>query len=121
MKVSEQLDLAADMIQQHGWTRGGSGWDNERGAGLCLEGGIAAAVGIKLLGVRPGAFAKGRRDLTTCPAYQAVEEYLYPHGGVALWAWNDHPDTTAEQVIETLRAAAAVERTKEAIPAEVAS
>lgn len=111
MKVSEQLDLAADMIQQHGWGKGVNSWQASRGAGLCIEGGIAAATGTGF-----------RLDvLYRCPAYRAVMDYLGRDAYMPLYVWNDDEARDEQQVVETLRAAAAVERTKEAIPAEVAS
>lgn len=109
-KTSEILDLAADAIQSQGWVQGEGGWDGHKGAGLCLEGGIAAAMGRRV-------FDGHYRDFIKCPAYTAVAEYLDWKTPVnitgGLWVWNDHLDRTEQEVIETLRAAAAVERAKE--------
>ena len=109
MKTSEVLDLAADAIQHRGWTTGS--WNNTKeGAPVCLEGGIAAALGweIDLDGVDDA----GYETFTSCPAYVAVQEYL-SLGPFALYHWNDRAERTKEEVIEVLRAAAAVERAKE--------
>lgn len=109
MRTSEILDLAADKIQQQGWTKGSAGWPGipehkGEGSKLCLEGGIMAAMGVVW---DPGS---GREVFTHCPAYAAVQEYL--EWG-PLYAWNDSYATGEAQVIEVLRAAAAVERAKE--------
>lgn len=114
--TSAVLDAAADAIQMAGWTTAnltapdGDPWGREAGAPMCLEGGIMAAAGI------PESFM-----VAACPAYRAVWDYL---DGADSWAnvpdqsrlydWNDAPGRTAEEVIEVLRAAAAVERVKEA-------
>jgi hypothetical protein len=59
--------------------------------------------------------------LTRCSAYKAVQEYLEIDRD--LWRWNDMSERTQEDVIAVLRAAAAVERAKEAAyaPVEVAA
>lgn len=108
LKTSEVLDLAADMIEKYGWVQGIEGWDKGYGAGLCLEGGIVAALG-RSLGSSPNRITM--REMWACPAYKAVQGYL----GVRppLWWWNDDLSRTKEEVIEVLRAAAAVERAKE--------
>lgn len=116
MRTSDVLDLAADKIQQHGWTQI-NGWNAtpEFGArvlgyaneALCLEGAIMAAAGLQL-----GRNLGAPEDVRLCPAYGAVQEYLeFEH--LPLYAWNDKPERTAAEVIEVLRAAAAVERLKE--------
>ena len=105
LKTSEVLDLAADLIQERGWTTGSYGWPlwEESMAPLCLEGGIMAALGFASMSPDNEAFR-------SCPAYWAVQDYLDTDG--PLWLWNDAGHTAAE-VIEVLRAAAAVERVKE--------
>jgi hypothetical protein len=115
MKTSEVLDLAADEIESRGWTRG-TGWNFDDHAPLCLEGGIMAAMGIRL----PKEADWGNsvlESLATCPAYKAVADYL--NYDKHLWMWNDDlvifSTTPAQQVVETLRAAAAVERAREAV------
>jgi len=126
MKTSEVLDLAADVIEQRGWTIGT--WNNTmENAPVCIEGGIAAALGITIdLGGTPddGVYT----CFTTCPAYVAVQDYLGVNA--LLYSWNDDLTAVARwedgaiveppqyahtqaEVIETLRAAAAVERAKE--------
>lgn len=113
MKTSEILDLAADKIQEVGWGQGPATWENTGGKGLCLEGGILAAMGVDVL-------AEPDRS---CPAMRAVKDYLgerltyTPPEGTPYtrepWGWNDEDGRTAEEVIGVLRAAAAVERAKE--------
>jgi hypothetical protein len=104
MKTSEVLDLAADMIEKRGWVQGTEGWGGVS-APLCLEGGILAALG------HPAFVGITHKEMWACPAYRAVQDYLeYDR---ELWWWNDTYGRTKEEVIEVLRAAAAVERTKE--------
>ena len=119
-KTSEVLDLAADVIEQRGWITGS--WNNTRqGAPVCIEGGIAAALGIEVdLG---GSDEAAYDSFTSCPAYTAVREYLGIHDDDLLYGWNDEVASyaegvvqhahTQEEVVEVLRAAAAVERAKE--------
>lgn len=110
--TSDVLDAAADAIHLHGWGKGVDSWSGVAGAGLCLEGGIAAAVGIDIRVSGPGLMA-----LTVCPAYVAVQEYLahlLPEGFDEPWYFNDSIAETVDDVIAVLRAAAAVERVKEA-------
>jgi len=125
VETSEVLDLAADEIERRGWQRGG-GWlspislDTDA---VCLEGGIIAAIGLRLDENDPSDHKF--TPLLTCPAYRAVTEYLgripayvRPDGsgfeGQPLYYWNDDEAADAEHVIATLRAAAAVERAREA-------
>ena len=113
LKTSEVLDLAADAIQMAGWGRGTDSWTPDAGKGLCIEGGIAAVTDVTMLQDPLWGTMPSRGSLESCPAYVAVREYLDFNGD--LFLWNDHPERTAEEVIEVLRAAAAVERTKEAV------
>lgn len=127
--TSEVLDLAADMIQRHGWAKGPSAWADAYGDGLCLEGAIAAAMGVK---VSPGG--KGMAPVVHCAAYVAVEDFLdsalVDEGEAVpnrqpLWWWNDKVAETSEDVIAILRATAAVQRAYETedqpLPIEVAA
>lgn len=113
--TSDVLDLAADEIQRRGWVQGSSGW-REQGA-VCLEGAIAAAMGSSWM-------ETPLHELWSCPAYQAVAEHLgkdatmknrYSEPKYHLWQFNDARGRTVEDVIAVLRAAAAVERAKEAV------
>lgn len=115
MKTSEVLDRAADMIQERGWTYGPSGWEGHgdpEQTGLCLEGGIAAAVGISL------DSEADQHALVSCPAYEAVWNYLetdttWECFHDRLYDWNDTADRSAEDVIAVLRATALIEAAKE--------
>lgn len=116
-EVAETLHRAADLIEQRGWVgTGGQGWLDAANPGhpLCIEGAIAAAAEI------PSAMAA-----RMCPAAEAVGEYLGIterfNGGPRLFSWNDEakyvdgemvPARTANEVIEVLRAAAAIEQAK---------
>lgn len=107
MRTSEILNKAADLIEERGWGQGSETWNNHNGAGLCLEGGILAATGMKLTD-----------DFEACPAYRAVWAHLEnddrwgAYRG-SLYNWNDAPGRTAEEVIEVLRATALIEAAKE--------
>lgn len=117
MRTSEVLNTAADLIQRQGWTTGTKGWPGYgTGTALCLEGGIIAALGMTFRDIRERGI---REALWDCPAYQAVESYTNtPRDGDSgtegrLWRFNDKVDRTASEVIETLRAAAAIEAARE--------
>lgn len=124
MNTSEVLDRAADLIQERGWKTGASGWPGaDATSPLCLEGGIMAALGVRLF----------TEEFFTCPAYRAVQSYLglshETHVGELgmkgpvdpLWNWNDGLAGSARRVVEVLRAAAMVERTREAAVVAVSS
>lgn len=116
LATSQVLDLAADKIQEHGWGQGPATWIGT--GGFCLEGAIGAVVRVEMY----DASLPNLSRLQRCPAYLAVCEYLdRPEHDSFLWEWNDAPERTAEDVIAVLRAAAAVERTKEAVASEVAA
>lgn len=117
--TSEVLDLAADAIERRGWAFGGpkslSGdpWGlNDPSSPVCLEGGILAALGHTVADYTAGTFH-------ACPAYTAVLDYLWPertpYARHKLFEWNDEDGRTAAEVIEVLRATAAIERVKEAV------
>lgn len=109
--TSVVLHHAADLIEERGWEQGG-GWNAGDSTPVCLEGGIAAALGVSAYDIINDANWY-QEQFVACPAYQAVKEYLaLPEKG-ELWRWNDGSRRTKEQVIEVLRAAAEVERVKE--------
>lgn len=124
MKTSEVLDKAADEIERRGWVQG-TGWLSPASSPadpVCLEGAIMAAIGMRIdedESVDDTQFT----PLVTCPAYRAMTDYLgrlpvtaNPSGfeGQPLYWWNDEDAVDADHVVEVLRAAAMVERTKEA-------
>jgi hypothetical protein len=118
MKTSEILNAAADEIEVRGWsdytTNNSWGFGSATGP-VCLEGGILAAMGFKM--EQPwgeAILSKEFEALETCPAYEAVMEYLGREKGQPLWSWNDSVSRTKEEVFEVLRAAAVVEAAKEA-------
>lgn len=116
LRTSEVLNRAADLIEERGWGTGPASASllNANASGLCLEGGIAAAAGIEQIdiGIVDTEYAPNRTDLLNCPAYRAVQDYLSIPG--SLWIFNDKHDRTASEVIETLRAAALIESSREA-------
>lgn len=112
--TSVVLNKAADLIEEKGWTAGPGGWYDSDG--LCLEGGIIAALGITTVD-----WDKDGELLWSCPAYNAVADYLgydmtrrVDDTGPEqpLWKFNDDQDS-AGPVIEVLRAAALIEAAKE--------
>lgn len=116
-KTSELLNRAADEIEKYGWTTGIEGWykDDRYGSGLCIEGGILAAMGTDFNHV-------DMEEFRTCPAYRAVADYLgvKHERGEDLFEWNDSALSysgrgaeSMEHVIEVLRGAALVEAAKE--------
>lgn len=127
MRVSEILHKSADILESRPWIRG-NGWDWEHdGRPVCLEGGIAAAMGVHLLQPHPigTRFDQEQYDrFQACPAYQAVKEYLgderIPESGAGrrqgryLYTYNDAVALDKDEVVAVLRAAAEVEAAKEA-------
>lgn len=124
--TSEVLNRAADLIEERGWQKG-DGWCTTRneGAPVCLEGGLMAAMGIRVDVLSTGAL----QSLWTCPAYSAVAAYLdrdvtledrgYGEASPleALYWWNDK--STATEVIEVLRAVAVIEAAREEQAAKI--
>lgn len=133
--TSEVLNLAADLIEERGWTYG-RGWEGD--GPLCLEGAIGAAAGLHGL---DNIYA-----LWACPAAKAVQSYLdnVLRVGEPLFRWNDslrfgrNPDGTIEfrwvggspeaadefassRVIEVLRATAVIEAARESEHIEVSA
>jgi hypothetical protein len=119
METSEVLNRAADLIQERGWGQGSDTW-TVAGDGLCIEGAIAAVAEIPTM-VCGRIVAPSRPALEACPAYRAVAEHLAERHHDSLWRWNDHRTRTADEVIEVLRAAAAIEHAREAAGVEVSA
>lgn len=113
--VSEQLNKAADYIEEHGWIAG-EGWVGDNPSGkVCLEGAIQAAVGLKSVRRRGGPGPT--RDINLCPAGLAFRSYLGAELDIEdpLYRWNDGQYRTAEDVVSALRAAAHIESLKESL------
>lgn len=115
MSTSEVLNKAADLIEQHGWATGPQAWSAHEGGGLCLEGGILAAIGLDR------DDATQRRKFRSCDAYRAVKDYLVStddlEGDAPLWEFND--SSAEERVIGVLRATALIESARERESVEV--
>ena len=111
---------AADLIEKRGWAQGHVGlphysdypWGNREDdtSPVCLEGGIAAAIGWPLDGA---SCQMPKVGFESCPAYLAVAEYLELNNGGRPYEFNDADDRTAAEVVEVLRAAAAIEQARE--------
>ena len=108
------LHRAADLIEERGWTQATAGdpgadpWGGGSGsaAPVCIEGGILAALGVDTEGDLPPL------DFIHCTAYKAVQTYLGLPDSELVFHWNDETGRTASEVIETLRAAAAIEQAR---------
>lgn len=118
--TSEVLNRAADLIEERGWNQGGDdgAWHPRPGSAgpLCIEGALNAILGI--------------RNKWMCPAWRAVASHLMgrpdvqinPISGLPIvFAWNDRPERTQNEVIEVLRACAVIEASREREAAEVTS
>lgn len=114
--TSETLNLAADLLQERGWTTGNKGMV-ATGDPLCLMGAIGAAAGLatRVADVLADSFGSGAAPVypyaavMDCPAARAVTAYL---DEFELWMWNDDQTDVAE-VIATLRAVALIEAARE--------
>lgn len=121
MSTSEVLNRAADLIEQRGWVSGAHGWSGTDG--LCLEGGVIAAMGVEVwpLTDKSGPDDMSEQAFRSCPAYQAVREYLVSTDDIAdnheLYRFND--DSAEERVIGVLRATALIESARERESVEV--
>ena len=118
--TADTLNRAADLIEERGWGTG-NGAMRMDGSPLCLEGGIAAALGMEpTLLLDEVGYVVNHGELARCPAYEAVKSFLGDRcrntvldvQDADLWAWNDTVAQSAAEVIETLRAAAAIEQSK---------
>src|SRR5687768_1199599 len=113
--TSEVLTEAADMLKAGRWVQG-DGWPGAAyNDGLCLEGGIMAALGLVYDMNQSNG---GLNDFYACPAYKAVREYLdekgeLSKGGGSVWGWNDTYWRTKAQVLRVLRTVARREKKKE--------
>lgn len=90
--TSAALDRAADLLQREGWHG---------------------------RHVSESPYCAGNAIFTVCgerdylDAQRALWTYLGGESLGAIWAWNDAPDRTQAEVIETLRAAAVIEAARE--------
>ena len=122
MNTSEVLNRAADLIEERGWQQGFKGWRAGTGAALCMEGAIAAAMGIE----DPTASGDISSAFEGCPAYTAVMRHLKDDSRWSLFRdhifdWNDVYDRKAYEVTEVLRACAVIEASREREAAEVSA
>jgi hypothetical protein len=119
--TSEVLNKAADLIEQRGWATGAAAWGD--GSGLCLEGGIIAALDVDVFPLTENGNGAPMSDseFRSCPAYRAVRDYLVSTDSIdtddELWEFND--DSAAERVIGVLRATALIEAARERESVEV--
>lgn len=110
--TSVTLNLAADLIEERGWTRGSQGMLPYPSAPKCLEGAISAASGLPLYeGLYGDTHTYPSVHGVSCPAYDAVVAHLDLPGQA--WLWNDAPGRTATEVVEVLRACSLIEAARE--------
>ncbi len=115
--TSAVLNRAADLIQERGWAQGSASMEGH--GGVCIMAALHLAHTGRLPAVRwTGEVTPDPYTVTfQCPAGQAVWDYLALDGGEdAAWEWNDdlNPFVGGGQVVEVLRAAAAIEQAREA-------
>lgn len=98
LTISDVLSRAADLIEQRGWCR----WiQEERDGSLCIAGAIAIASG----GTASSRASCGEGGPLYWPAIQQFIKFVgVKDCGPA--PWNNDPDRTKSQVLDTLRAAA---------------
>ena len=132
--VSEVLDLAADDIERNGWAWGPMGMSVD--GPHCILGAIGSVSGVEPLTIGPGteyAYSAYNMHLAgTTAAAQALVDYF---GGAdqleglpaytVVYRWNDKLGRQQHEVVEALRAAAAVQRAYETedqpLPLDVAA
>ncbi len=106
---AEVVRTAAELIRRQGHCKGAA---VDRQGRLCLMGALAAAI-TDLYMTSSGVFTPRSRDAVkeaaaAVIAAQFPERYVISsRAGVATVKFNDHPDTTAEEVIAVLEKAAA--------------
>ena len=107
--VADVLDRAADIIQFEGWCqheyvhRGPDG----QPTAYCMKGGIMAAA-ERLDPKCKRFFERGWAAAEAAATYLATDADSIPE-------WNDHPDRTAEDVIDALRGCAKAQRETEQV------
>lgn len=117
MLTSETLNRAADEIERRGWRGWGSSGDSWGGGAssnepVCLEGGILAAMGLSTEPSPIDGYVVAPEGFVYCPAMNAVRDYL--GNNQRPFTFNDAEGRTQAEVIEVLRAAAAIEQAREA-------
>ena len=117
-EIAEACEDAADILEGH-WCQGdwylrdGINGDKADGPAYCVEGAIAAAIGIDMDSVYDASdFSdSGKRDvLTSCPAWRAVYDTLNegqePEDLEDLPNFNDTDGRVETEVLDLLRATA---------------
>lgn len=132
--TSEVLDLAADDIQRNGWAQGPAGMRVD--GPHCILGAIGAVLETKAYPSNyptAGGLAYDMHEVGKTAAGEAMIDYLptpaWSTSGMPgysrVYRWNDAGIRTAEEVVEALRAAAAIQRAYETedqpLPIEVAA
>lgn len=120
LTTHDALMKAADAIERDGWYQHGYAPEptehraTSEGLPKCVMGALYEAVSAPLVWDADLATWCGMPDDAT-PAWELLAEYV---GDPVVPDWNDAPERTAAEVVETLRAAAAVALTRESAAVE---
>ena len=111
--IADSCERAAELIEGN-WCQGS--WLNENRR-MCIEGGLIAALGLELDGVKGDSTE--RQILLDCPVYSAVTDTLNEQiarggdGEYRRWydngelpTWNDQDERTEQDVLDLLHATA---------------
>lgn len=105
-EIAEACQDAADLLEGN-WIKG-AWYSEETGRRTyCLEGGLAAALGMNAADLQEDGST--RITLYSCPVYQAVEETIdlaEPDKWESIPNWNDNSDRDEAEVLNLLRTTA---------------
>jgi hypothetical protein len=73
-EIAESCERTADLLEGHWTTEAWYRTENERIVSYCIEGGLAAALGVSAFSVAQDPDV--RKALMDCPVYMAVQETL---------------------------------------------
>lgn len=102
MTVEKTLELAADILDTTGWCQNRGYHDGKR----CVSSAIGAAA-IELTSGERWADFQGMAYTVMLHTVRDAHKAVYRVTGDELAAWNDTPGRTVEEVVATLRKAAA--------------
>lgn len=103
-EIAEACEVTADLLEGH-WTKGSWIRVDEGNVTYCVEGALAAALGIEARWLAEGSPA--RDLLAACPVYKAVLDTARDgRYSPDLAHWNDTVANTEQQVLDVLHATA---------------
>lgn len=102
--VADILNGAAALIEEHGWYQVRP--PSKRSTALCASG--AVAIATRHVGLDDPIQRDEARNAALGVLYGTIAEHksILMRDHFALFVWNDHPDRTAQEVIDMLRRAA---------------